>query len=57
MVGAVDSTSPLQPDLIEPENAPWWIGTVVLVLGVSAGVGGLAAWSVHRRSRRVVTDG
>ena len=46
--GAVDSTSPLQPDLLEPENAPWWIGVVVVVLGVSAAAGGLVAWAVRR---------
>ena len=46
--GAVDSTSPLQPDLLEPENVPWWIGTVGVVLGVSAAAGGLVAWAVHR---------
>ena len=46
--GAVDSTSPLQPDLFELENAPWWIGTVVVVLGLSAAAGGLVAWAVRR---------
>ncbi len=54
---AVDSTSPLQVDVLETENAPWWLGTFVLVLVVSIGVGGVVARSVHRRARRAVTDG
>ncbi len=54
--GAVDSTSPLQPDLFEMENAPWWIGTVCVVLALSAVVGVLVARSVHRRSSAPVRD-
>jgi hypothetical protein len=47
---AVDSSSPLQPDLFELEHAPWWIGTVWLVLGLSVLAGVLTARLVHRRA-------